>query len=303
MAIPRLDGTSTNTPAAPQQAAPANPTPARSGTPAPGRAPTGAGGAIAPKPPEIDDSEREGGGWDGVKRDDTYWREHQLPAGTYKFRLFVNKIQIWANDEPRVEWKVIDWPKGSNRSGPHHTRPILWEQVKDEDFMSRVANGDEGPRKAYAYFRRDLVAAYASAGFREETWDLTADDPPLPVAPYYRFFVRRLPDGIVVPMAFSATVTVQPKREKYPPRISDLRVVAPPADSGAQFYQAPLPWEVAPFIAEMHGWSHERKSFTIPARDATESRRARPAYEMHVARVSKDAVSLGHAGLPTYKDM
>lgn len=265
-----------------------------------GRAPPPVGARLPPPPADVDTSGGGGGGYEREKRDDAYWAAHPLRAGTFTIHWYVNKIMDWGVNGITVSLRGIDWDASINRPGPHHGRPLDWPQNMRAEIIARMSGDSEDAataRRAFAYFRRDLVSNYVSLGRPEETWIKDADGAVVP--PWYDFFVHRMPDGVVVPCVLRCRVGVQAKREKFP-NLHDMTIVRSPDGSPVQ---APMPFEVVPYVAEVHGWrTTETREINVNGRTTDRGFRY-DAFTTTVARVDRDAVPLGHLGLRTYKEL
>lgn len=249
------------------------------------KAPSIGGAGLPPPPPDVDTSEREGDGGGGyVKKDDAYWADHPLRAGTYEFFAYVSKVIWWGPDGVAVTFRVVDWDNATGRSREHHGRPIRWDQSMRAEMLERYASGDEKAKKAFAFWRRDIVGAYTACGFPEDVWEKKPDGSVVP--PWHLFFVHGCPDGTRVPIMLQIKVVVQPQREKFPNVRSIIRVNGP--------LQAPLPYDVHPPLAEFHAWRvKETRTINVPSK----------GYSTEVAVLDKDQFVMGHCGLATYKDL
>lgn len=206
---------------------------------------------------------------------------------------FVSKIIWWGTDGPRVTFKVTDWDRDANRPREHHGRPIRWDQQKDAEMMARFVSGDEKAKKAFAFFRKDIVGAYTACGWPEEKWPRGDDGNPAP--PWHLFFVHSCADGTRVPILLSVTVAVQPMREKFP-TVKAVSVVPGPI-------QAPLPYDLPPEAAAFYGWKISDRR-TIECRErVTKNGYRYDAMSVDVVVVDKFAVPMPHLGMRTYRDL
>lgn len=299
MAIPKIGGTNP-TPVGTAPHAQPTPTPHQ---PTPqaltsGRAPPPRGASLPPPPPDIDTSGKGGGPRE--VRDDAYWAKYPLCVGSYTIHWCVNKIVDWGVNGITVVLKGIDWDASINGPGPHHLRPMEWPQTMRAEIIARMSGDTEDAkkaRKAFAYFRHNLVSNYVSLGRPEDTW--VKDEAGNPVPPWYDFFVHRMPDGVAVPCVLRSRVGVQAKREKFP-NLHEMTIVRSPDGSPVQ---APMPFEVVPYVAEVHGWrTTETREINVNGRTTDKGFRY-DAFTTSVVRVDRDAVPLGHLGLATYKGL
>lgn len=219
-------------------------------------------------------------------RDDAYWEAHPWRPGTYVLDAYVQKLVAWASGGVDVTFRILDWNNETNRSGENHGRPFKFQQSR-EDLMERYnAPGEVGEkaRRGYAYWRRDLVAAYTSAGWPESSWPKNGQHP---VPPWWLFWVHTCPDGVVVPVTLSLKIVVKPTRHKWPD-LAEMSVVTTEGPNPRP-YQAPLPYCVPEQVALEHRWSIAEKKWW--------------GDKAEVCLLDRNALALPHAGLYTYKDL
>lgn len=281
------------------------PAPARQQAPAaPGmRVPAFArGAALPPADPSVDTS-RVGEDRQGFeKRDDTYWKAHPFAAGTYDLDVHCNKIVDWSVGRLTIGLQVTQWdrndgPKGA--PGPHHQRPIDWDHTRP-DLLAKIANADHAPEegcdcpgckghRGLQYWRAEMIKAYLAAGYPEDTWPKSQDGHPM--IPWWALLFHQCNDGVFVPVVLRATIAVQAGRQNWPTIRAIKRIVT---EDGKPF-QAPMPYAVPPYLAEDMRWSvAEVKRWGTP--DGFNG-------TAEMAILDRNGVALGHAGLPTYKDL
>lgn len=272
---------------------PTPPTPAAaprpSSPPAPAaRIPSFAGGsALPPADPSIDTSQRG----PIEKRDDEYWRSHELQPGTYNFIAYASKVIEWSTGRLAITLKVSDWDREANRPRPSHDRPIDWDMSRP-DLALKMQDGDpvvaEKGRKGYAYWRRDIVEAFTAAGHPEASWP--KDQRGNPLIPWWLVLFHQCPDGVFVPVALGIKVVVEPGRQRWPKVAAVAQVQA-----GGRPVQAPLPYAVVPALAADLRWGvAEVKWWGKP--DGAMG-------QAEVAVLDRNSVPFPHAGLSTYKDL
>lgn len=218
------------------------------------------------------------------RRDDAYWLEHPLKAGTYEWDMVVTKIVSWLSGGTTITFRVVQWDHAAFAPGPHHDRQITWDQARPELVARFDLPGEEGEkaRRGYAAFRAALVSAYTACGWPEDQWPGAPDNP---TPPFWLFFVHTCDDGTVVPVTLHAKVVVQPRRERWP-IITEIRQIL---TSDGRPFQAPLPYCVPEALAEEHRWGiAEMKWFSDKA---------------HVAVLDRESIAFPHANFPTYKDI
>jgi hypothetical protein len=242
--------------------------------------------------------EREEGESSGRRKNDDDWdnlsarggikANGEPGGGTYHFDAFVNKVIEWAAGRESVVFRVNQWDRATNRSGPHHGRPIEWRQNMHDKVIDRMSadnpdTEDRGKAQfAYSRWRRDIVGLYTACGWPESDWAKGEDGNPK--APYDEFFAHQCKDGVFVPIMFRMTVVVEPKRERWP----EIRALAPITVNG-NFVQAPMPFFLPPAAATRLGWTI---ADTDTWKDGTT-----------VAKIDRESVILGHLNLPTYKEI
>lgn len=258
------------------------------------RAPSLGGRGLPPAPPEVDTSQRRGGGG-FEKRDDDYWRAHPLRPGERAFAVcYVNKIIAWASGGVNVYARVSDWDANENRPGEHHGRPIDWAQNPHPRVLERMNSADPeeqaGGRKAYGYWRADLVRTYTGMGLPDTAWSQDAEGNV--EVPWYLFFVRQV-GSLVVPVCFGLTVTVTPpnKGRSSFTNIVDGSMVT---DSKGGWVQAPLPYEVPPILADQHRWAIAERKWIGKIENGPQT---------EIAVLDRNTVPVPHAGLTTWKDL
>ena len=226
-----------------------------------------------------------GGGGGFTRKTDRDWDADPLPAGEHEFDAYVGKVVAWNSGGTTLTWRVNQWDNAANRSGPQHGRPLRFDQQPRPAVLDAyLANpDDEDARKRYGYWRHDIVTAYDDAGFPEETW--TSDEAG-PVPPWDRFFVVTA-GGLSVPVMFRVKVRAWRGNTASGADIKSMRMIK---TADGRPFQAPLPREVPPGVAQMHRWrvAEER---TIGDMLAT------------VAVLDKESVPFPFNNMPTYKDL
>src|SRR5574338_141095 len=251
------------------------PAPATNHTP-PAKPPASTGRALGGGRPPPDPNAGEGG---FEKRDDAYWDAHPLKPGPHEFDCYVSKIVWWANGGITVTFRVTDWDHAANRPNEHHGRQFAWEQ-------------GHGKRTGAAYnaWRAEIVGAYAAGDWPEEKWPKADNGNPAP--PWHLFWIHQCSDGLVVPTCLRVQVNKTPPTERGNGFVNVKRV-APLRTGDGQPFQAPMPFELPRDVAELHGW-RVGDARSIVKDDVVIAT---------TVKVDKDAVPLGHLGLPTYKDL
>jgi hypothetical protein len=249
------------------------------------------GRGLPPANPAIDTSNRGGGNFAPRRKTDADWDDYPLSLGDHEFNVVVCDITWWAGG-PTVTFRVQQWDQAgghpinhTRRDGvidTHHNRPIKWE-----NFFALDPSANE---KAYAFFRRGLVEAYASCGWPESAWPKDAVGNPAP--PWHLFFVHRAPDGTAVP------IVLRIKVRAYDDKNGRRRVAVDSLSPLPGPVQAPLPFRVPPAVADFHRWKvAKRDTFTVPARGDM------PSYNIEFVAPDNDSIPLGHLGMAHYKDL
>ena len=231
------------------------------------------------------------------RRTDKEWDEdHPLRDGTHEFDAYVTKIVAWSAGGVTVTLRVSQWDRGANRSGPDHGRPLRFDQQPRKRLLERLADpADEKAATAYGNWRHDIVTAYTDAGFPEETWASEGEgDNRIVHPPWDRFFVQQI-GGVVVPVTLHVAVRAWSMkgdggRYDKPFRGLDIKSLHVIKAADGRPFQAPLPREVPPGLAQLHRWrvAEER---TIGDGLAT------------VAVLDKESVPFPFNNMPTYKDL
>ena len=258
-------------------------------------APASSRGGGLPPPPTNWTPPPPGSGNAG-KRTDKEWESYPLRDGEHTFDAYVSKIIAWNSGGVTVTLRVTQWDRAANRSGPDHGRPLRFDQQPRKKVLDEyLANpNDQKAVDRYCNWRHDLVSAYLACGFPEDSWERDGDDI---IPPWDRFFVRQH-GGAVVPVVLSVTVRAWSMRDntgRYSTPFHGLDVKSMHVVETAQKqpFQAPLPYEVPVALANQHRWGIAETK-TIDKNNVPIA---------VVAVLDRNALTLPHAGLPTYKDL
>jgi len=252
------------------------------------------GGRGLPPPPTGWTPPAHGDGGGFTRRTDKEWDEdHPLRDGEHELDAYVTKVVAWNAGGVTVTFRVSQWDRDANRSGPHHGRPLRFDQQPRRSLAERLRDpADEKAARQYGNWRHDIVTAYTDCGFPEESWQR---DDVGPVPPWDRFFVQQV-GGLVIPVMLRVKVrawSMKSETRYVHDRAFhglDVKSITVVRDGGGRPFQAMLPREVPPGVAQMHRWrvAEER---TIGDGLAT------------VAVLDKESVPFPHNNLPTYKDL
>lgn len=220
-----------------------------------------------------------------TKRTDKEWDADPLAAGEHEFDAYVSKIVAWNAGGVTVTFRVSQWDREANRSGPQHGRPIRFDQQPRRAVLDAYLSdpNDEQAAKKYAYWRHDIVTAYTASGYPEDQWQRDAVGP---VPPWDRFFVIAA-GGLSVPVMFRLKVRAWRGTTASGVDVKSMSMIK---TSDGRPFQAPLPREVPPGLATLHRWT------VVETRVAGDNLAT-------CAVLDKDCVPFPFNNMPTYKDL
>lgn len=190
-----------------------------------------------------DDAPREGG-----SRSRKRWDEYAaLTEGDYTFAACVNQVVRWERGTS-VTLKAM-----APGNEDHDGRQVEWPQSPPPGMSEKFLE----------VWRRTFFGAYAAGGWTVDAdpakgWNgwapsatMGASGKPLPLPPYDRFFVAPADRNVWAPVVLLVDVRVdKPPYDRYP----KVTAVRPLLTAAGKRVQAPMPWRVVDWIADMYGW-------------------------------------------------